>query len=143
MADDVIKGPTLGESPKQSLAIAALVKGATLRDAAKAAGVSERQVNRWMHRPSFSSALRSSESEIVQAAGRRLIGLADAAMDALEDVLKNPQERGANVKRLAAVSVIELAIKVREYSELEERLAALEGRVYAETKRKINGNQAA
>lgn len=117
-------------SSKQHVVIQALLEGLSVPEAAAVADVSPRQVYRWLSdSPGFSERLADEQEQALYRAGVRLAGLIDAALSALADVLDRPEVRGANIKRLAAVSVIELLLKWREQTELAARLAALEERL--------------
>lgn len=114
---------------KRTKAIAALLAGETVIGAAIAAGVSERQIYRWMTDETFTGQLRQAERKVLETIGFQLFSLASAAVSGLEEVLTNPDKRGANVRRLAAVSTLELLLKWRESVSFEDRLAQLEARV--------------
>jgi hypothetical protein len=117
-------------SGKQYVVIQALLEGLSVPEAAAVADVSTRQVYRWLSdSPGFSERLADEQEQALYRAGVRLAGLIDAALSALADVLASPEARGANVKRLAAVSVIELLLRWRDAQEFEERLSALEARL--------------
>ena len=57
-----------GLTDKQERTIAAMLTHATIRDAAKAAQVSEATICRWKHDPIFADALRSAQNAQMQAA---------------------------------------------------------------------------
>lgn len=118
-------------SPRQTQALMSLVAGDSVAGAARDAGVSSRQVWRWLRDEHFKSALQTEEGYLMQSLRLRLSALIDKAMDALEDVIDHPDQRGANVKRLSAVSCIELLLKVREAGVLEDRVSALEDAIKA------------
>ena len=116
-------------TPKQSIAIRELLQGAKIGDAAAAAGVNPRTLTRWLRDETFSAELRKAELVVMDGVGWRLISLADLAVDALADVLKNPGARGASVKRLCAKSILELLLHWRDVIAYEERLQALEEKI--------------
>ena len=122
-------------SARQHQALVSLVAGGNVESAARDAGVSARQVWRWLRDDHFKAALQTEEGYLMQSLRLRLSALIDQALDALEDVIEHPDQRGANVKRLAAVSCIELLLKVRDVTSLEDRLSALEQVVFSEDKR--------
>ena len=113
-------------SVKKSLAMEALLSGKCVREAASISGITERQVYRWLEESDFSSQLHKLERERVSVSLRSLSALAEVAVKALGEVLEEPTQRSANIKRLAAVNVLELMLKAREQIEIEERIEALE-----------------
>lgn len=111
---------------RQARALEALLSSSTVKQAAQAAGISERQVYRWLLEPEFSAKLKESERERITSALRALSVLTGKAVEALADVLEYPAQNGANNMRLTAVSIIELSLKAREQGEILERIEALE-----------------
>lgn len=112
-------------TPPQTRAIAALMTSRTQGEAAKAAGVKLRSIQRWSREPEFLSALRSAESEAISQAVRRLSSLATEAAEALAAVMRDP-ETPASVRVGAARGILTALLPLREQVTLEERIAALE-----------------
>jgi hypothetical protein len=109
----------------EALALA-LATGQTLRAAAEATGVGERTATRRVAEPGFRRRVGELRAEMTsRALGRMADGMADAA-DVLRQLLNAESE---SVRLGAARSLLELGVKLRESVELEERLAALEGRL--------------
>ena len=101
----------------------ALAAGRTIREAAEAAGVGERTATRRAAEPEFRRRVAALRGAMVQAAlGRLSDGLTEAA-DALRKLLRAKRE---SVRLGAARAIHELACKLRESVDLEERIAALE-----------------
>lgn len=113
-------------SSRKSRALALLLTGETVLSASRKAGVGERSIYRWLSEPAFRGELNTRQALIIEAAGASLVALAGEAVEALSIVLKHPGERGSNVKRLAALSILELILKFREELTFEERLRTLE-----------------
>lgn len=111
--------------PRQLQALASLVAGDSVESAARAGGVSARQVWRWLRDDRFKSTLKDEEAYLMQSLRLRLSALIDQAIDTLEESMLHPDQRGQNVARLAAVSVLELVLKIKD-AELESRVSALE-----------------
>jgi len=107
-----------------------MLHGQSVTAAAEVANVSRRTVYRWLDQPGFRQALQEQEGRILDTITRRLLVLADQAVIALKEVLEQPGGRGANTKRLAAVSIIELCSKLREMRTVEQRISDLEKVVY-------------
>lgn len=108
------------------MAVDALGGGRTVAKAAELAGVTTRQVHRWNESPEFREAVQALHLQALEMAEKRLASGLTMALDAIQDVITEPDLPGQNVKRLAAVSWVELALKVRELSELERRITELE-----------------
>src|SRR5262249_15556270 len=101
----------------------AVATGQTLRDAARAAGVSERTAARRWADPAFRGRVTRLRGDMVQRSlGRMADGMAEAA-DVLRQLLGAESE---SVRLGAARSLLELAVKLRDSVELEGRLQALE-----------------
>jgi hypothetical protein len=107
--------------------LALLACGATKEAAARQAGVSLSTVKRRLADPDF---CRRKQALIAEA-GQRMVGAftaaGPAALQTMVELLKAPAS-GA-VRLGAARAVIELGMKVRETSDFEQRLAALEERM--------------
>jgi len=118
------------KTSRQARAITAILENPTLERAAEAIGVNPKTLNRWMRDPLFLAELSSAENKLIGQATRRLVQLADKALDALENVLSDPSQRGASNKRLAAGAILDNLMKLRELHGLEQRLIALEELVF-------------
>jgi hypothetical protein len=103
----------------------ALAGGKTVRDAAQSAGIGERTATRRVADPDFRRRIAELQAEMVgRALGKMAEGMTEAA-DTLRALLNS---EGESVRLGAARSILELANKLREAVELDERLAALERR---------------
>ena len=110
----------------QAKAVVALLQCKTIGEAAEACGLNPRTLNRYFQDNDFMLALRDAEGAAVDKVTRRLIVLADKALDALESVLEQPAQRGAGNKRLAAAAILDHLVKLRNYNDVEKRLTELE-----------------
>jgi hypothetical protein len=109
----------------------ALAAGRTLRDAAASVGVAERTATRRWADPEFRSRVAELRGEMVgQALGRMADGMGEAAAK-LRELLSAKSE---SVSLGAARALLELTVKLRETTELEQRLAALEAASQGERK---------
>ena len=105
-----------------SALIAALAGGATIRDAAKLAGVGETTVYRRLDDPDFRRRVADARAEMLsQAVGQ----LADASTEAVATLRALLNADAETVRLGSARAILELGAKLRE-SELERRIAALE-----------------
>lgn len=111
---------------RQRRFIAALLNGATVEGAAEKASTSTRQAWRWMANSQVRAVLRDEQDRVLAVAASRLLGMAGQALDALEDVLQEPGQPGANIKRLTAQTILSELLHFREYAELEARVTELE-----------------
>lgn len=102
---------------------AELAAGRTVRDAAVACGVSERTAFRRLDNPIFRARVNALRSEMVEKATGLLAEGMTEAVGVLKKLLTN---RDPNVRRHAAVKVIELGAKLTENIHLQQRVAELE-----------------
>lgn len=101
----------------------ALAAGLSYEEAAKAGGVSRRQVCRRMQDAEYVLSVRQLRGDLLGRAAGRLADLAPKAADALGDLLSGDN---ATLRRAAAVSILDLAGKLASLADVEARLAALE-----------------
>jgi hypothetical protein len=104
---------------------AALAAGQTMRDAATFAGVSTRTATRRLAEAGFRKRVAELRAEMIQGALGRLNDAMLAAADTLKVLLTATSE---NVRLGAARAVFELSCRVKETTEWEARLSALEAR---------------
>ena len=112
-------------TPGQKRAIEALLSTKSVVEAAKAAGLGERTLYRYLSDPFFRLQLSAAEGELIDTATRRLLALQGAALDTFEDILKS-EEASDTIKIRAAQNVVDNLLKLRELRNLETRLTALE-----------------
>jgi hypothetical protein len=116
-------GPQLEKKREQ--AIAALLTTDTVCAAAAQIGVSERTLLRWLQEEAFQRAYRDARRQVVQHAIVRMQRCTGEAVDALSDVMTNP-EASAGARVSAARSVLQFAMQAVQSEDLEARLATLE-----------------
>jgi len=111
---------------KQTEAIAALLLGQTISQAANTAGVSRRTLTTWLASDEqFCAELRNSVRQILDSMVRRLTVLSDSAIDRLEDLLDDDK----SAIQLRAVDIVLGRLnQLGQLHDLEQRIAALEGR---------------
>ena len=111
-------------TPNQQRAIAALLSSKTVKEAAEEAGVSRSTVYTYLRDKDFSKELRKAQSAAIDAAASRLAAGLSEAIEELSRLIKNADSD--SVKRLACSDWISFALRLREFSELESRIEALE-----------------
>jgi hypothetical protein len=107
----------------------ALACGATVESAAQKAGISARTAHRRLKDPEFQKSVRDLRCDIVQRTSSTLAAASAEAVKTLLSLL-NPKEP-PSVRLGAAKAIVQLGMHLREVTELEERLAALEQRIEA------------
>src|SRR5437660_10459461 len=109
--------------------ILALACGATPENAAQKAGLSVRTVYRRLAEPAFRAQVDAMRADMV----RRMAGMLTATGVGALRTLSQLQEsaRSESVRLGAARSIVELGCKVREATELTERMAAVEAQLEA------------
>jgi hypothetical protein len=106
----------------------ALVCGATVENAARKAGVSERTAYRRLNDSKFRQRLADLRLEMIQRTAAMLTGAGMVSVKTLVD-LQQDVEVSAGVRRHAARDVLEMGLKLRDHSDVEARLAAIEARL--------------
>ena len=109
----------------------ALACGATVEGAARQAGLSERTAYRRLGDPDFQRRLQELRADMVQRAAGALTAAGGEAVRALLELLRSSPAAG--VRLGAARVVLEMGLKLREVTETEERLTALEKRLAGES----------
>ncbi len=102
----------------------ALACGATVEAAARQIGISERAAYKRLEKPEFKRQLQELKVDMVQRASSALVA---ANMEAVKALLELVKPNVAPSTRLgAARSIIELGMKLCEFTDLGQRLLALE-----------------
>lgn len=116
---------------RQNKAIEALIAGQSKEAAAAVAGVTSRQLRRWLHEDVlFGETLERASRAGFFEATVRLSGGLDVAIDQLMQILEDSQA-SATIRLRAAGLVIDAALKLRETFDILERLDMLETRITA------------
>lgn len=114
-------------TPKQRGAISALLTAPNVVEAAKIAGVSTASIYRWLDESAFSAALSEAQGRAIDAAVRSLTALAERAIGVIQAALDDPAA-SHGVRLRAAGLALEMLLRLRDSHDVEQRLAALEGR---------------
>lgn len=113
-------------SARKRRAIRARLQGHSQQDAAQLAGVTARTLRRWTNEDeAFATELRRQSRLLVSEAAQRLEGSLDLAVGVMLEAAAD-QSAPNHVRLRAADSVTVKALKLREFSELEARIALLD-----------------
>lgn len=115
----------------QHAALRAFLSGEnkTIEDVADACELTERTIYNYLADPEFKAELNQRQGAITAQATLRLANLADEAVSALADVMRNPNQDGATSKRLAAKDMLTLLDTFTD-REIIERIESLERAVF-------------
>jgi len=105
--------------------LAALLSSPTIKEAAKAARVSEATVTRALRNEGFSKLYREARREVTQHCVMRLQADSSHAAKVLRDIADDPTAP-ASARVTAARAIIEQAFRGAELYDLTERIAAIE-----------------
>src|SRR5438034_2765520 len=112
--------PGRGRRNADDMLLMALACGATIEAAAQKVGVSQATVYRRLQDPEFQKRLQQLRSDMVKRASSTLNA---AGVEAVKTLLALLQSGVPPAVRLgAARSILEIGIKMREVTDLEERL---------------------
>jgi hypothetical protein len=131
------------ESAGRDAAIVRLAAGATVAEAAQAAGVTERTIFRWQAEAAFRSEISTARTRLFDRALGRLAASAATAADTmseLSDTAAAAAQPGASVRLAAARATLEIGRKLWETIELEASIRSLKALVDEITARKHPGH---
>jgi len=112
-----------GRNRSDELLLTRLAAGATVEQAANAAGLSARTAYRRLADPAFTRRLAQARDELISSALGELVECASEAVATLRALLSASDER---VRLGAAKSTLEQLLRLRETLTLSQRLAVLE-----------------
>lgn len=101
-----------------------LAQGVSVRGAAKKVGVSESTVHRRLRNPTFRRLVSRFRGRMVSEAAGLMSNYLVAAVRKLKQLMDKAEAE--SIRLAAAKAVIELGTKLRDHSEVEERLRVLE-----------------
>jgi hypothetical protein len=101
-----------------------LACGATVENAARQAGISPATAYRRLAEPAFQQRFQKLRGDMVSRTAGTLTAAAAEAVRTLLELLKSSSS--PSVRLQTARAILELGLKVRDASDLEERLAAVE-----------------
>jgi hypothetical protein len=114
---------------KQNAAIAELLSGKKFDQVAGDVGINVRTLHRWWSNPVFRVTYYQEQTAKIDQVLMPLVRLSEHAVNALADVIRDPRQRGASNRRLAAQAVIDAVLKMRDRT-IDQRLTELEAKVY-------------
>ena len=118
-----------GLTARQRKAIPAMLTETTIKEAAKAAGIGERTLYRWLQEDlAFQQALRAAQDQVVSGAIARMSSGVGDAVDTLLTIINDADERGSTRVNAARILLSEYRA-LREGHELAERVSNLEIRL--------------
>jgi transposase-like protein len=112
-------------STKQRRAVRSLLTRATVEAAAKDAGIGESTLYTWLRDDNFRAALVAAESDALNTASRRLVGLAEHAISTIALTMADPVIHPA-LRLRAADLLLGHMFRFAELRTIEERLQRLE-----------------
>jgi hypothetical protein len=83
--------------------LSALLRGMTVRDASRLAGISERQAYRYLNEPAFQAELSSAKRRLLQATETRLLALSEKVITKLESIIDDEKTSAASAIRACAI----------------------------------------
>jgi hypothetical protein len=113
---------------KTEAAIVALLAHPTMPDAAKAAGVSETTLWRWLQRDDFRKRYREAQEKVFDGALGSLHGATTEAVNCLR---RNLSCGNPSAEVHAARTILDYTLRARELFDLEDRIALLEAALKA------------
>jgi hypothetical protein len=122
-------------TPIQERAIVALLSHANTRTAAKAIGVDDATLWRWLQDKDFHAAYMTARRETVKHAIARLQQISSEAVNTLREVMKDKTAKGSE-RVSAAKAIIEYSMKAVEIEDLEQRVCELEATMTAKPGKK-------
>lgn len=135
MQDNATLLPELSSrlTPIQERAIIALLSNANIRTAAKAVGVDEATLWRWLQDQEFHAAYMTARRESVSLSIARLQQSTMEAVNTLKEIAKD-KDAPASSRVMAAKAIIEYSIKAVEIEDLATRLKEVEAVMKAQKK---------
>lgn len=116
-------------TPTQQRAVVALLAERDIKSAAKAAGVGEATLHRWLHgNAAFQEALREAQTELFAESTRLLARLQSVAVASLASVLRDMSAPAA-AKVSAARAILDIGDRRVSQADLEQRLTEIEGQL--------------
>jgi dsDNA-specific endonuclease/ATPase MutS2 len=110
---------------KQQQAIASLLNCPTVVEAAKAVGVAEVTIHRWLATPQFKEAFRKARAQIVDQAIIKIQQAASEAVKTLQDIATG-LDRKDSARVSAAKAILDHTLRATELESLASRIDRIE-----------------
>jgi RES domain-containing protein len=111
---------------KEQAAIVALLAHPTIPEAAKAAGISETTLWRWLQRDDFREKYRKAQDKVFDGA---LASLQGATMQAVNTLLRNLSCKNPSAEVQAARAILHYGLKSHDIFDTDQRIAKIEGAI--------------
>jgi len=116
-------------TPLQMRAIAALLEGNSIENAAKLAGCSSMSVDRWIKLKQFQAALSQGKASAFNLAATKLGNAFILSVDVLQTLMLDPEtSTGYRIK--CCDLILQNSIRVAEIQDMNDRLTSLEVTLY-------------
>jgi hypothetical protein len=122
-ADGMRLQPAATWSPKRERVALLIAAGRSIKAAAAEARCGERTAHAWLEEPHYRSFISELRHRMLDEAVGSLVEATNHAVSTLTELLDNDH---VNVRLRAALGIIDAVVRLREYVELERRIAALE-----------------
>jgi hypothetical protein len=117
--------PNVPVSGNRARALAALLTSPSIAAAARAAGLGEKTIDRYLRTPGFRAALRDAQRRVFEnSLGALQAGLAEAVMTLGTTIASTAAPPAVRVG--AAAALVDMALRATEAVEIAERVRALE-----------------
>ena len=110
---------------KRQQAIVALIEHSTMKEAARAIGIGEATIHRWLKNESFLVAYREAKRRVVDHAITCLQKATGEAVRVLQEILSDP-DKPPSARVTAARTILDMAVKAVEMDDLTARLEEIE-----------------
>lgn len=112
-------------TPRKEKALCAILTHATQAEAAQAAGIGETTLRGYLREPEFQTAYRRAVSDMLESAARQARNTLAPAITRLRSIVED-DEQTAQAQIQASRELANLAIKLHELTNIDQRLQELE-----------------
>lgn len=112
-------------TPRQRRFVVAMMAARTVAEAAELVGVTERTGYKYLANPIVKTALSQALDAVLAQATRRVVSSMSGALDTLE-AIHTDEDAPSGARVSAAKAILDSGPRLREFSELCERIAVLE-----------------
>lgn len=113
------------QNTKADKILNALLTYPTIREAASALGLAEKTIYNYLDKPDFKRRYNTARTRIIRASAAHIQGKMTRAIDVIASIMEN-EEIAPQVRLNAAKAILENTIRLCEYSEILERMEAIE-----------------